>query len=70
MIKRIIFLLFIFSSVFASAQTGPEMADALRENGKIYIVIGVMSLIFLAIVLFLVIIERKVKKIEDKLNNK
>ena len=50
-------------------ESGPQMADSLRENGKIYVVISVIGIIFLSLVIFLVYIERKLKKIEDKVNN-
>ncbi|WP_038028746.1 CcmD family protein [Thermonema rossianum] len=40
-----------------------EMADALRANGKIYVVVAVLATIFLGIVLYLVSIDRKVKKL-------
>jgi len=68
MIKKVITLLFLFLSFFAGAQTaGPEMADALRENGKINVVISVIAIIFICIVVFLVVLERKIKKLEDKI---
>ncbi len=68
MIKKITILLFLFLSLFAGAQTaGPEMADALRENGKINVVISVIAIIFICIVVFLVVIERKIKKLENKI---
>lgn len=74
MIKKILSLLFICVSLLSQAQqmiteSGPQMADDLRENGKIYVVISVIGIIFLALVVFLVYIERKLKKIEDKVNN-
>ena len=55
-------------SSFAGAQTPsePQMADALRENGKIYVVITVIGIIFVCIVAFLIILERKIKKLEEK----
>lgn len=73
MIKRVLGLLFICVSLFSQAQqmvmtTEPQMADTFREEGKIYVVISVIALIFLALVCFLIYIERKLKKIEDKVN--
>ena len=69
MIKKIITFLFLFATVFAKAQSEaqPEMADAFRADGKIYVVITVIGMIFLALVVFLVILERKLKKLENKL---
>jgi hypothetical protein len=73
MIKRILGLAFVFISLFSQAQeavmdSSPQMADSLRENGKIYVVISVIAMIFLALVLFMVYIERKLKKLEDRIN--
>ncbi len=45
-----------------------EMADTMRESGKIYVVVLVMSIIFAGIVFYLIRIERKLKKLEE--NNK
>ncbi|WP_317898247.1 CcmD family protein [Aurantibacillus circumpalustris] len=71
MIKKVLGLLFICVSLLSQAQQvvtndSPQMADAFRQEGKIYVVIAVIALIFLALVCFLIYIERKVKKIEDK----
>lgn len=41
-----------------------EMADVLRQNGKIYIVVAVLSVIFIALVVYLYIQDRKIKKLE------
>jgi heme/copper-type cytochrome/quinol oxidase subunit 2 len=70
MINKVLSLLLLLTTLSAHAQSEPEMADALRENGKIYVVIAVIGIIFLALVILLVFLERKVKKLEDKLNNK
>lgn len=43
-----------------------EMADIMRAEGKIYVVVGVIALIFIGIVLYLISIERRLKKIEKE----
>lgn len=48
----------------------PEMADALRESGKIYVVVIVLSLIFTGIIVYLWMIDRKVSRLEDKSKGK
>lgn len=54
----------LFSLLPAWAQTNDvEMADALRASGKIYVVVAVLATIFLGIVLYLVMLDRKVKKL-------
>jgi heme/copper-type cytochrome/quinol oxidase subunit 2 len=46
------------------ASETPEMADVLRQNGKIYIVILVIVTIFTGIILFLIYLERKISRLE------
>lgn len=65
----------IFVALFSQAQemmsqaSEPQMADQFRANGKIFVVIGVIGIIFLALVIFMIYIERKVKKIEEKVKS-
>ncbi len=73
MIKRILSLVFLLSALFSSAQetvAGPEMADTFRSDGKIYVVITVIGMIFVALVIFLMVLERKISKLEKQINNK
>lgn len=59
---------FILLSVITQAQTnnGPAMADSFRSDGKIYVVIAVLSIIFACIIAYLVYIDIKLKKLENK----
>lgn len=64
----IILLLFLSNVItFAQNSSSPEMASVMRSNGKIYVVVGTLVLIFLGIVFYLFSIERKVKNIENTL---
>ena len=60
LISILALLLFIF---FANAQ-GVTMADAMKENGKIYVVIAVILTILAGLVLYLVRLDRKISKLE------
>lgn len=75
--KRLIVLLALFLSLSASGQedgfritkesygdTSVEMADTMRSNGKIYVVVTVIMVLFTGIVAYTVTIDRKLKKIE------
>lgn len=67
-------LLFLFSFVascitFAqntAANQPVEMADTMRSNGKIYVVVAVLSTVLVGIVLYLVRLEKKVKALEKE----
>jgi len=61
--KMISILSFIFLASFANAQD-VKMADAMKENGKIYVVIAVMLTLLAGLVLYLVRLDRKISKLE------
>lgn len=58
-------LLFIQHVVFAQGQS-VEMADTMRSNGKIYVVVAVLVIILTGILFYLINTERKLKKLEDE----
>ena len=66
MINRLLLFTFFLLSAAARAQEAPAMADDMRADGKIYVVIGVLSIIFICIVVFLVILERRIAKLEEQ----
>jgi hypothetical protein len=73
MTKKItgLLLLLLFSAIELSAQSGNvEMADTMRSNGKIFVVVGVIAIVFTGIIIYLVNIDRKVSKLEKKMLNK
>lgn len=61
--KMISILTFIFLMLFANAQD-VKMADVMKENGKIYVVIAVMLTILAGLVLYLIRLDRKISKLE------
>ena len=64
-------LLFISDQLFAQAseQVVP-MADKLREDGKIWVVVAVIAVVFAGIAVNMLRIDSKLKKIEKELNIK
>lgn len=53
--------------VAASAQMQEvEMADTLRSNGKIFVVVTIMSIILLGVAAYLFNLDRKISKLEKK----
>ena len=57
-------------TVALSNDNNVEMADAFRSEGKIYVVIAVMATVFACLTAYLIMIDRKVKKLEEDLKNK
>lgn len=66
--KKIIFaVMLLLNSVQLFAQNGPvEMADALRSNGKIYVVVICIVIILLGLLAYLFSLDKRLKKIEKK----
>lgn len=44
----------------------PEMADLFRSEGKIYVVIAVLAITFLCLIGYLIYIDLKLRKLENK----
>lgn len=62
-----VLLLTLVSTLHAVAQGSQiEMADRLREDGKIWVVVGVIVLIFIGIAIYLVLLDRKVARLEKQ----
>jgi uncharacterized membrane protein YcjF (UPF0283 family) len=58
-------LLIISFSTFAQTEQ-PQMADAMRSNGKIYVVVVVCLVILLGLIGYVFRIDRKLTKLEQK----
>ncbi len=70
--KRFFLLLwFLLFQLISFAQERPQvqMADLMRDNGKIYVVVAVILTIFAMIVIYLVRIDRKLSKIEKNIHS-
>jgi CcmD family protein len=72
--KKLISLLAILFTAFgvAAAQElqTPEMADPLRQSGKIYVVVGVIAIIFIGIVVYIIAIDSRVSRLEKSIKDK
>ena len=59
-------LTFILFTQNIFAQQDVAMADKLREDGKIWVVVGVIAVVFAGIIVYLVSLDRKISKIEKE----
>ena len=57
----------VCNSLFAQQINDVEMADVMHANGKIYVVVAVLCIIFIGIVVYLISIDRKISKTEEAL---
>jgi len=54
----------LISSV-AMAQSEVEMADGMRADGKIYVVVAIILIVLTGFIVYLFLLDRKVKKLEN-----
>jgi len=67
--KKLTFLLLLLlsaTSVFAQENGAVAMDDALQSNGKIYVVVSIIGIIFIGLAIYLFSIDRRLKKIENE----
>jgi CcmD family protein len=46
-----------------------EMADLMRADGKIYVLVGIIVIIFVGIIVYVVNTDRKITKLEKNLSS-
>ena len=68
--KRLFLFLAILFSIFKAQAQSPAMADTMRSEGKIYVVVAILLIVLIGLIMFLVFIDRKVSKIEKQLEKK
>ena len=66
----ILLLLFTLISFLTSAQQEVEMADGMRSEGKIYVVVSIILVILIGLFYFLFRMDRKINSLEKKLDQK
>lgn len=59
-------LLLPFIGLAQEMSSEPQMADAFRSDGKIYVVIAVISIVFICLIGYLIYIDMKLKKLENR----
>lgn len=66
-IKRISLLFsLVFTFLIVNGQEKVEMADTMRSNGKIYVVVAVLAIILIGLFIFLINIDRKINRLEKQ----
>ncbi len=65
--RILLFMLFTLISVSQAFGQDVEMADLMRSSGKIYVVVGVILIIFGGILFYLFQTGKKVDKLESRI---
>ena len=68
-ITLLIFLIFLSVQTFSQVTNSVEMATGLRSSGKIYVVVAVISVIFIGLLAYLFSIDKRLKKIESEIKH-
>jgi CcmD family protein len=55
-------LLFISNALFAENES--MTAELMRQNGKIYVVVGVLVIIFIGIIVYMITLDRRISRME------
>jgi K+-transporting ATPase A subunit len=68
--KKFLYLFLLMTiSVITQAQDA-EMADTMRSNGKIYVVVGIILIVLVGLITYLILLDRKITKLENRLSDK
>jgi hypothetical protein len=68
--KLLTALLSLFTILTAQAQANVEMADTMRSEGKIYVVVGIILIVLVGLIVYLVLMDRKVSRLEKQLSDR
>jgi flagellar biosynthesis/type III secretory pathway M-ring protein FliF/YscJ len=70
--KKLIYIFFLLlislNNVFAQ-NSEVEMADVMRSNGKIYVVVATLALVLLGFFAYLWMTDNKITKLEKEMRN-
>ncbi len=65
--SRLFILLILLLADVVRAQNDVEMADRLREEGKIYVIVLIILIVLGGLFTYLFLLDRKIKRLEDRL---
>ena len=57
-------LCFVLSAVCYAQDNKPEMADVMRSNGKIYVVVAVCLTILIGLFIYVFLVDRRISRLE------
>lgn len=73
--KKIFFLILSFCSLFLlqaqpTGEAPVEMADDFYSEGKVYVVVVVVSLVVIGMIIYLFSLDKKLNRLEKEINNR
>jgi uncharacterized transporter YbjL len=70
MAKRLFFLWLLLIASNTGFAQGAEMADQMRAEGKIYVVVAILLIILAGLLLYVFLTDRKITALEKKITQK
>lgn len=64
------FLITLAGQLMAQTVESPDMADPMRQSGKIYVVVGVIAIIFIGIIVYIIAVDSRLSRLEKLLRDK
>ena len=64
--RTLLAVLLVMANIAAFAQQEVEMADSMRSNGKIYVVVAVCLTILIGLFVYMFTVDRRLRKIEKE----
>lgn len=64
------FLLLFAGHLAMAQQEEVEMADVMRSNGKIYVVVAIVMIVLAGLIFFLFALDGRIKRLEQQLGDK
>lgn len=66
----LLLILLIYTINLFAQDNSVAMADAMRSNGKIYVVVAVLLVILIGLIIYLFSLDKRLKMLEKKSNLK
>ncbi len=60
------FICLMCSTVLFAQDSKPDMADLMRSNGKIYVVVAVILTILVGLFIYVFLLDRKISRLEKE----
>ena len=67
---RLLATIFLFGIAPVYGQNQVEMADSFRADGKIYVVVAIILIVLAGLIVYLFLMDKKVKKLEKMVSDR
>jgi CcmD family protein len=64
MIKKLLCFMLLLTGYASAYAQDVEMADTMRSDGKIYVVIGTIAIVFIGLAIYLFTMDRRLTRLE------